>query len=72
MFYSFITIALLGSAGLIEGGVMGMSRGRLSSSLEKRQSQTCLNPEVIQDASDLTGQEDGTEGIEDGQAPSAT
>jgi hypothetical protein len=39
---SFITIALLGSAGLIEGVAMGMSRERLSNILEKRQSETCL------------------------------
>jgi hypothetical protein len=31
---------------------------------------TCLDPNVIQTASALTGQEDGTDGIKEGQAPS--
>jgi hypothetical protein len=33
--------------------------------------QTCLNNNLIQSASGLTGQETGTEGIKPGQAPSA-
>ncbi|KAK2767806.1 hypothetical protein FQN54_003965 [Arachnomyces sp. PD_36] len=72
MFSSLIFIALLGPAGLIEGAFLGTTKRGLVRGLERRQSSTCLNPEVIQSASDLTGQEEGTEGIEEGQAPSAT
>jgi hypothetical protein len=32
----------------------------------------CLTPDLIQSASDKTGQEPGTDGIKAGQAPSAT
>jgi hypothetical protein len=35
-------------------------------------SPTCLDPDVIQTASALTGQEDGTDGIKEGQAPPET
>lgn len=73
-----ILIASLVSAGLIEGATLDMSKGAI---LEARQrggqqggqqgGQTCLNTNLIQTASTLTGQEAGTEGIKPGQAPSA-
>lgn len=50
-----------GRGGQQGGGQQGNQQG----------GQTCLNNNLIQSASKLTGQEDGTEGIKPGQAPSA-
>ncbi|PVI04789.1 hypothetical protein DM02DRAFT_555581 [Periconia macrospinosa] len=87
MFSRSILIALVASAGLIEGTAIDFS---ISPKMVARQQggqrngqqggqrggqqggQTCLNNDLIQSASALTGQEAGTEGIKPGQAPSAT
>lgn len=78
MIFHIILIASLASAGRIEGAVLDISKG---ANLVARQQggrqgsqqggQTCLNTNLIQSASALTGQEPGTEGIKPGQAPSA-
>jgi len=72
MLLSYFTIALLGSAGLIEGAVLNVPKGQLGVRQAKNASPTCLAAKAIQSASDLTGQESGTAGIKPGQAPSAT
>lgn len=78
MFSPFIAVALLAllaSAGLTEGAAMDFSRTKAEhgTNLVLRQAgQICLKRNTIQSASALTGQEDGTDGIKPGQAPSAT
>lgn len=70
-----VVVALLASAGLIEGAAMDFSRTKveLGTNLVLRQTEpTCLNRDTIQSASALTGQEEGTDGIKPGQAPSET
>jgi transcription initiation factor TFIID subunit 15 len=77
----------LASAGLIEGATLdvssnagifarqqrgGQQGGQQGGNQDGQQGgQTCLNNDLIQSASGLTGQEAGTEGIKPGQAPSA-
>ncbi|KAL5348912.1 hypothetical protein ACLOAV_006337 [Pseudogymnoascus australis] len=68
-------LALLASVGLTEGAAMDFSRtdAEHGTNLVLRQAeQTCLNRNTIQSAGALTGQEDGTDGIKPGQAPSET
>lgn len=71
MLYSYIAIALLGSAGLVQGVALEMPLGRQAGG-NQGTSTTCIAANALQSASDLTGQEPGTEGIKPGQAPSAT
>ncbi|KFY66380.1 hypothetical protein V496_02073 [Pseudogymnoascus sp. VKM F-4515 (FW-2607)] len=75
MLSPFLVVALLASAGLIEGAAMDFSRTKaeLGTNLVLRQAEpTCLKRDTIQSASALTGQEEGTDGIKPGQAPSET
>lgn len=75
MLSPFVVVALLASAGLIEGAAMDFSRTKaeLGTNLVLRQAEpTCLKRDTIQSASALTGQEEGTDGIKPGQAPSET
>lgn len=55
------------------GGRGGQQGGQQGGGQQGNQQggQTCLNNNLVQSASKLTGQEDGTEGIKPGQAPSA-
>ncbi|SPO07268.1 uncharacterized protein DNG_09962 [Cephalotrichum gorgonifer] len=72
MIFTLIS-AILASASLIDGATLDRSRGNFGSNLFRRQDrQSCLKQDLIQDASTLTGQEPGTEGIKPGQAESAT
>ncbi len=74
MFFRLVVIALLGSSDLIEGVAAGIvsSRSELGTNvIVERAEPTCLNANALQSASDLTGQESGTDGIKPGQAPSA-
>ncbi|PKS11605.1 hypothetical protein jhhlp_001755 [Lomentospora prolificans] len=70
----FSTVAFLVSAGLIKAATLNYFRGdSLGAHLFTRQvQQTCLDENLIQSASALTGQEPGTQGIKPGQAESAT
>ena len=73
---------VLASAGLINGAAL--SHLEIGFNLFRRQNQqnqqnqnqqdqgSCLDPDLIQSASDLTGQEPGTKGIKPGQAASET
>lgn len=70
MLSPFVVVALLASAGLIEGAAMDFSRTQAELGL--RAEPTCLNRDTIQSASALTGQEKGTKGVKPGQAPSET
>lgn len=86
MHLSSLQFALLVSAGLIEAAAMSprelLSRqrgqrgrggsGRQSGNGDAAPAAICVNPALIQAASDRTGQEPGTEGIKPGQAESAT
>lgn len=68
MLTPLVPVAILASAGLIEGSVI-----RPGAKLFRRQDQeSCLDPALIQESSALTGQEPGTDGIKEGQAESAT
>jgi transcription initiation factor TFIID subunit 15 len=74
MFFRFILVASLASAGLIEGAAMDLlDKTNVMARQQRGQQggQTCLQNNLIQTASTLTGQEPGTEGIKPGQAPSA-
>jgi hypothetical protein len=68
---SFLAIAI---AGGIEGAVLHqeISRELGGNVIRAAASKTCLAANALQTASDLTGQEPGTAGIEAGQTPSAT
>jgi transcription initiation factor TFIID subunit 15 len=81
-----LLFASLASAGLIEGAALNVSdkanvvarqRGGQQGGQQGGQKggqqggQACLNSNLIQSASGLTGQEAGTEGIKPGQSPSA-
>lgn len=72
MLYRYIAL-LLGSSSVIAGAAL--NREDLASArLQQRQNgnPTCLAPNALQTASEKTGQEAGTDGIKDGQAPSET
>jgi transcription initiation factor TFIID subunit 15 len=62
-----------GNQGGQQGGQQGGNQGGQQGGNQGGQQggQTCLNNDLIQSASGLTGQEAGTEGIKAGQAPSA-
>ena len=81
----FFNLALfaLGSAGLINGAAVssnlayGRDQETRSQEIQGRQNkqtpnQTCLAANALQTVSERTGQEAGTDGIKDGQSPSAT
>ncbi|CAM1504639.1 Fc.00g022300.m01.CDS01 [Cosmosporella sp. VM-42] len=71
----FYISVLLASAGLIDGASVGQPSPRkvFRPNLFPRQgAESCINQDLIQSASSLTGQEPGTEGIKPGQAASAT
>lgn len=73
MIFTLISATILASASLIDGATLDRSRGNFGSNLFRRQDQqSCLNSDLIQDASAFTGQEPGTDGIKPGQAESAT
>lgn len=73
MLYSYVAIALLGSAGLVNAAALDMPlRRQAGGNQNQGASPTCLAANALQSASDLTGQESGTDGIKPGQAPSAT
>ncbi|KAJ9354841.1 hypothetical protein DTO027B9_4557 [Paecilomyces variotii] len=72
MIPSVFLICLLGSAGLIEGAALNPYSQKYSSPLEKRADSTCLANNAIQTASSSTGQEPGSDGLQAGQAKSAT
>lgn len=74
MFSLVFAAAVFASAGLTNGAALQHSRAKvdLDSNLFGRQDQqSCLEGDLIQRASALTGQEPGTKGIKSGQAASA-
>ncbi|KAK5047591.1 hypothetical protein LTR84_006688 [Exophiala bonariae] len=66
----------LASGSLISGAALHRGEVRATGLLPRQQrqsnSQTCLDSNLIQKASEKTGQEPGTDGIKAGQSPSAT
>lgn len=68
-------ITVLASAGLIEGAILSRHEPNIPTGarlFRKQNQDSCLDPDLIQESSALTGQEPGTDGIKDGQAESAT
>ena len=75
MLSPLLLVAFLTSAGLIEGATLVRHEPnvRPGATLFRRQDQdSCLDQDLIQGSSALTGQEPGTDGIKEGQAESAT
>lgn len=71
MIYSTLLATLLAAAA-VKGGAASPADEFNSVLLSRQQnSAKCLNTNLIQSASDKTGQEPGTEGIKAGQAESA-
>ncbi len=66
-----VIVEILASATLIEGAAMDFSRIKAELGIPpvlRQARSTCLNSDLIQRASSLTGQENGTDGIKPGQA----
>ena len=76
MHFLKVVTGLLASNALIRGAVLDVgkpARIGLDRKMVARQADlTRLNADALQTASSRTGQEDGTDGIKPGQAPSAT
>jgi hypothetical protein len=81
MHFSALTLLALGTAGVSSSAVHRRGLGLQTRQQEAAQGfvgansgggAQCLTSDLIQSASDKTGQEPGTDGIKAGQAPSAT